>query len=524
MRHLILLAFAFIFMLIVPVTAQPACDPTARITRISVAVDGAQGNADSVISHDISADGNLIVFSSWASNLVPNDTNDESDIFLYNRLTCAISRLSISTTNEQANSSSIDVSISNDGRFVAFTSFADNLIPGTPDHSAQIYVRDLQMDTLTMASVTSDEVPGSSISSMPFLSMDGRYVSFTTWSTLSPDDMDSDYDIYVRDLLLGETILASVNSDGVKANGRTIGGFLSVDGRYVLMDSEGTNMVEDDTNGALDSFVRDLLTGTTMRVSLSVSNEEIPIGTGAGGISSDGRYVVLTDASNAMIPNDNNNVYDVFIHDIATGNKRLISKAMNGGVGDGHSEALIVPSISDNSRFAVFNSLASDLVPDDTNNREDSFLYDLFTQKLYLISRAADGTLGNGASEYPTVSANGYVVFVSQATNLVPGDTNGVADTFVVAVPDLPFWRNTYKTRTPTLAWSGVSWATSYEIEIASDSNFIDVVYSSTVSASEFSVQAEPLYNGLYYWHVRAIRVGGGVGTWSTTESFVVEP
>ena len=148
-------------------------------------------------------------------------------------------------------------------------------------------------------------------------------------------------------------------------------------------------------------------------------------------ISADGRFVLFSSSASDLVPDDNNQLgVDVFLRDRASNTTVLVSANFSGaGGGNGNS---LAGQVSTNGRYAVFQSDASDLLPGDTNGVSDIFVRDLQTGSNILVSVAADGSWGNGVSTDPVMTPDGrYVAFVSAATNLVAGDTNGIADVFV---------------------------------------------------------------------------------------------
>ena len=204
---------------------------------------------------------------------------------------------------------------------------------------------------------------------------------------------------------------------------------VSADGRYVAFASAASNLVDGDTNGEWDVFVYDLQAGTLKRVSLTSDGTEANGGSYDPVFSLSGRYVVFYSWADNLASGDNNGTWDVFIHDTQNSETRLISKAANGAVGNGDS---IYPTISGDGRYVVFGSKADNLVNDDTNEVHDVFLYDLQTGKTSRLSRSVGGVQGNGGSFRPTISADGrYVAYYSAASNLVSGDLNGFTDVFV---------------------------------------------------------------------------------------------
>ncbi|MGB7895074.1 MAG: calcium-binding protein, partial [Microcoleus sp.] len=180
------------------------------ITRVSVDSAGNPGNSDSN-AYSISADGRFVAFQSQASNLVPGDTNNKNDIFVRDLSTNTTTRVSVDSAGIQGNNDSFNPSISADGRFVAFASFS-NLVPGDTNNQPDIFVRDLLSNTTTRVSVDSAGNQGNSLSNNSAISADGRFVAFQSYaSNLVPGDTNNQFDIFVRDLSTNTTTRASVD-------------------------------------------------------------------------------------------------------------------------------------------------------------------------------------------------------------------------------------------------------------------------------------------------------------------------
>ena len=265
----------------------------------------------------------------------------------------------------------------------------------------------------------------------PHISADGRYVVFySAASNLVPGDTNEELDVFVNDRVSGETTRVSVASDGTQATGRSDYSTISADGRYVAFYSQAANLVPDDTNGATDAFVHDRVSGKTTRVSVSTRGAEGPSGSYSTTISADGRYVAFESGDPNLVPRDTNGVFDVFLRDLKSGTTSRVSLTNLGAQAQRDS---YLPSISADGRYVAFHSDASDMVRGDTNNVGDMFVRDRVTGKTLRVSVATDGTEANNYNiNMPSISADGrYVAFYSEATNLVPGDTNGVSDVFV---------------------------------------------------------------------------------------------
>src|SRR4028118_2169409 len=220
------------------------------ITRVSVDSAGNQGNSGSGFP-SISPDGRFVAFTSLASNLVPGDTNDTNDIFVRDRLTNTTTRVSVDSAGNQANSSSESPSISADGRFVAFTSGASNIVPGDTNNTSDIFVRDTLTNTTTRVSFDSAGNQRNIDSYSPSISADGRFVAFE--SGASNIDLGTDSDIFVRDRLTNTTTNVSVDSAGNRGEGESPS--ISADGRFVAFESNSSNLVPGDNSNTDDIFV-----------------------------------------------------------------------------------------------------------------------------------------------------------------------------------------------------------------------------------------------------------------------------
>ncbi|HYN89824.1 MAG TPA: hypothetical protein VER55_14925 [Ardenticatenaceae bacterium] len=362
---------------------------------ISIASDGTQANSHSG-SPSISGDGQVVAFYSHATNLVADDTNrfcrdfedklhNCADIFVHDRQAARTTRVSVASDGAQANHGSVMPTISTDGRFVAFYSYATNLVDG----DANNYCTDER----------------GQVANCP--------------------------DIFVHDRLTGATELVSVASDGAQANHRSFVPTISADGRYVAFVSEATNLVDGDSNGKEDVFVHDRESGATIRVSVASDGSEAQGESDYPAISADGRFVAFVSDAPNLAGGDANGTYDVFVHDTQTGMTTRISVASDGSEGDRISTH---PSISAEGRFVSFSSQATNLASDNphrcgdvvpTQPCFDVFVHDRWTGTTHLVSAASDGTPGDRRSGGSSISADGRsIAFSSDSTNLVSGDNN----------------------------------------------------------------------------------------------------
>jgi Tol biopolymer transport system component len=341
-------------------------------------------------------------------------------------------RASVGSSGAQGDSSSFYSSISADGRILAFESSSTNLVPGDTNGWQDIFVRDRQSGVTERVSVHSSGAEGNDQSYAPSISADGRTVAFESYaSTLVDGDTNGVPDIFVRDRLLGTTERVSLASSGGQADDSSFDPSISADGRYVAFESLATNLVSGDTNGCFDVFVRDRLFGTTERVSVDSSGAQ---GDGNSGydsflsISADGRYVAFQSVATNLVGGDTNGVPDVFVRDRLFGTTERVSVDSSGTQGDDNSG---VPSISADGRTVAFYSAATNLVGGDTNGSWDVFVRDRQLGTTERVSVSSSGAQGNGFSFTPSISADGRTVaFGSIATDLVGGDTNGTYDVF----------------------------------------------------------------------------------------------
>ena len=357
---------------------------TGQTTRISVASDGTQGN-DFSDAPSISATGRYVAFQSAASNLVSGDTNDTGDIFVYDRATGQTTLVSVASDGTQANSASQHAAISANGRYVAFQSDASNLMSGDTNNTHDVFVHDRKTGQTTLVSVHSNGTQGNDLSLHPSISATGRYVAFDSFASTLAEGGDTNTcgpytdgtcpDIFVHDLVTGQTTRISVASDGTQANGYSDVPSISPNGRYVAFHSFADNLVSDDTNGVADVFVHDLKTGQTTRVSVASDGTQSNDNSDGFSISATGRYVAFQSfATNLAGGDDTNFTSDIFVHDRQTGQTTRVSVASNGTQANGGSYD---PSISATGDAVAFYSDASNLAEGgDTNSTGDIFVHD----------------------------------------------------------------------------------------------------------------------------------------------------
>ena len=282
--------------------------------KVSTALAGL-ANGDSR-SPSISGNGRFIAFQSEATNLVAGDTNGEQDVFVWDVVTSTMHRVSVSSMGAQANDESRDPTVAAYAGVVAFSSDATNLIPDDDNGVEDVFVHDLDTGQTTRVSVASDGTDGNDPSEQPSISADGRYVAFRSEAEdLVPDDTNFHEDIFVHDRQTGQTTRVSVASDGTQANWHSDAPSISADGRYVAFRSAATNLVPDDDNGRADIFVHDRQTGQTHLVSVSTGGAQGNLASADPAINGDGRYVAFESEASNLTPGDGNFAPDVFLRD-----------------------------------------------------------------------------------------------------------------------------------------------------------------------------------------------------------------
>jgi len=421
--------------------AAPA--PAQSTTILSVGPGGQPGNGNSSFV-SISADGRYVAFGSSASDLVSGDANGVDDVFLRNRRNGTTVRVSLASSGAEGDAGSYAPSVSADGRYVAFHSYASNLVAGDTNGVSDVFVRDRATGTTTRVSVDSAGLEATGESFYPSISADGRYVAFQSLAAnLVAGDVNGKEDVFVHDLQSGTTALVSQSSAGVQGDADSQAPAISADGGFVVFDSITASFVAGDANGASDVFVRDLAAGTTERVSVDAAGNDGNGASFAGSLSADGRHVAFYSAASNLVGLDSNNAFDVYVRDRQAATTIRVSVTPVDRPGNGDS---FTPSISADGRFVAFQSTASNLVADDMNATADVFLRDCDVSTTSRASVGASGTESDDMSAGPAVSADGRdVAFYSAATNLAGMDGNGSLDVFLFdrecsgVDPSMPF-------------------------------------------------------------------------------------
>ncbi|MBI5435188.1 MAG: PD40 domain-containing protein [Planctomycetes bacterium] len=494
--------------------------PVVAFAALSVPADAQYGVtqlvAPSAVSPDgdsdwpsLSFDGRWVAFASKAKDLLgPNgDTNGKADVFLFDRASGSLVRISLGFGGGELSVASFRPSISDDGRFVAYDSLAPDVVTNDTNNSQDIFVFDRLTGLTTRASVSSSGGQANNLSQLAELSADGGVVVFeSAANNLDTGDTNQTLDVFWRDLVTGTTRLVSRGQSGQSADDCSgadakDGPSVSGDGRWVAFQSTATDLVANDTNKVsglscwwgdpgVDVFVWDSSNGVCVRASESAAGAQSQGASYHPSLSGDGRYLVFTSGAANLVVGDTNGVPDVLVRDRdADGNgvfdepggismqlASLSSAGTQGNKGAGLTAfGWPGPRISRSGDRVAFHSHSSDLDPLDTNQSADVYLRDLAQQTLELVSVDLSGAT-SGVSRAPALSGDGSVVaFVSGSDNLIVNDGNGFVDAFVRRSVDPPVAYCTAKVNslgcTPlvtSVGFASATWAGAFDLTCSS--------------------------------------------------------
>ena len=354
---------------------------TNTTERVSLTSGGAQATGPAGMDQEmffsppaISADGRYVAFVSNATNLVPGDSNGATDVFVRDRLAGTTERASVSNAGIQGNGNSYrPVTISGDGRYVAFQTQATNLDPTPGASSYNVVLRD-------RVAMTTRAVGGGSASALPTLPANGNLIAFFSYVELVPGDSFNTPDVFVRNLGSNAVQRVSQSSGGVIGNGPSLDNRISGNGSVVAFDSQASNLVAGDTNGVRDVFVKTLASGVTERV--SVASDETQ-GNGpspdsfdrAPAVSADGRYIGFLSQATNLYPGAENDInhLGLYIRDRTAGTTTLASVRGNRAA----ASSGFGISLSADGRYLAFSTFESFLPSDSGNAESDVYVADL---------------------------------------------------------------------------------------------------------------------------------------------------
>lgn len=404
--------------------------------RMTVVSAGARAYPDSngvseSNKNSLSANGRWLLFKSLATNLVPDDSNGIADLFVRDARTGILRRVNTSSSGAQANGESGDYALSANGRYVVFSSLASNLVPDDTNNVRDVFLKDLITGSTVRVSMNSDgsqPTADNEFEGMPTsISADGRYVAFLTFARLLPRDTNIHNDVYVKDMLTGELDLVSTAADESLANFRNHMPSISATGRYVVFASQASNFVPEDTDIGTDVYIKDRVTRQIRLASANAAGQRPNDASMNPSVSADGRYVTFLSYSRDLALPVNNANPDVYIKDLQTGAVERAQANASGSIVGGVTNA---PAMTPDGRYVAFQLNYFDA---STGAMTRLYLKDRSTGELVRIDRTSSGLLQTtGAAITPAISADGrFVSFASNNTNVTLFDTNGLQDVFV---------------------------------------------------------------------------------------------
>jgi Tol biopolymer transport system component len=405
------------------------------MSRVSVTSTG--GELDGFAFDEVLVDrsGRFVAFSA-SGPLQADDTNGDRDVYLRDRLGGTTKRVSLTDGDAQIPGNSLLCGLSRSGRFIGFVAKAPNLpVPASDQiYVRDRYARTTTLVSVSSTEVPSNDGATSGIwADEPCpISDDGRFVAFTTEAPgLAPTDADASTDVFRRDLQTGTTTHVSVSGGGADANDAAHDVALSADGKTLAFASEATNLVAGDSNGHSDVFLRLPATSSTVRMSVKAGGGQVNAWSDDPDLSSDGLWVAFRSSDADLVPGDTNDEYDVFVRNRTTGAvvRASLSSSEAQSTDGGSGQA----AISDDGRYVSFSTYSADLVPQDGNEDDDVLRRDLTLGETLLVSRSIAGPTGSDQSLHPSISGDGSVIaFTSSSFDLVDGDGNGSRDAFAL--------------------------------------------------------------------------------------------
>lgn len=412
------------------IVASPASAvPPGDIVLVSTSDGGVKGN-DWSFRPSLSATGGAVAFESNATNLHPDDTDFDSDVYVKNPTSGEIVLASTSDAGVNGNGESQDPVLSGDGTTVAFFSSATNYDPGDTNPDRDLYVKDLATGDIVLASASDTGVKANRESTGPALSADGTVVAFQTLATnLDPGDTDESSDIYVKNLSSGDIVLASTSDLGQKGNSSSQEPALSSDGTAVAFDSFATNLDPADQDNDFDVYVKVLATGDITLASTSASGVKSNGLSSEAALSADGKTVAFRSSATNLDPADRDTSFDAYAKDLVSGSIALASTSDNGRKSNGDCFNV---ALSGDGNTLAFLSDATNLDPVDSDTRFDVYVKRLVGDDILVANTSDAGVKANGESLSLALSADATrIAFDSFATNLDPADSDPSIDVYV---------------------------------------------------------------------------------------------
>ena len=375
----------------------------------------------------LSFDGSKIAFASRSGKLV-GDNNSQPNIYLKDIATQTVKRISINSSGVTGDRPSYAPTINADGNKIVFYSTSTNLVTNDTNDTSDIFLRDLNNNTTQLISITKSGVRSNKESAEGTISGDGTVVAFSSTSTtLTSLNANSVRQVYVKDLSTGDLELISVNNNGQAGDNDSFSPAVSNDGRYIAFISISSNLDGYAATNHYDIYLHDRLNKKTERISFTSTGALSNNHSGLPSISSDGRLVAYMSLADNLVFNDTNAQIDIFVYDRQT---KTVERASSTSPSNGHSFS---PKLSSNGRFVAFYSSASNYITNDTNGKDDLFVYDRYLKTTELLSVSSTGaqTVSNVDSSIALSGDGKVAAFASPDSTLVSGDTNAISDIFI---------------------------------------------------------------------------------------------
>ena len=341
------------------------------IEPLAVSTNGVKGDLPSYRPM-LSADGRIAAFWSDATNLVLGDKNGFQDVFVRNLKTKVTSRVSVGNDGQEANDDSVLQGLADSGRLVLFASQASNLVPGDTNNVLDLFVRDRRTDKTLRASIGSNGEESLQPIAEGVISGSGRHVAFVAASDLVAGGSATTFDIFVRDLVAGRTSRVKVDGHALSANAQTDRVAISDDGHLVAFTSAATNLLSGMVDGRRRAYLADRRAGTLVQIRTPLADKGTDGDSDVIGMSSDGRTILFQSTTTTQMPGSTGGASDVFAYDRLSGQVRRLS--LGAGQRQSNGPSTEIGAISGNGAFIVFTSDAANLVPNDTNRTTDVFL------------------------------------------------------------------------------------------------------------------------------------------------------
>lgn len=370
---------------------------SGTVTRLSTSSGGVQINGNSY-SPAFSSDGNIVAFHSDATNLVGSDTNNTNDVFVKNLTTGVVTRVSTGNGDVQGNGSATDASISADGNLVVFRSYASNLVSGDTNGERDIFLKNISTGITTRMSADAGGVEGNAGSDKPVISADGSKVAFWSLaSNLAAGDTNGTYDVFIKDVVTGAVTIASSDAGGTIGNLGSFDPVFSPDGTKVAYRTFSNNLILGDGNGASDIFVKDLTSGILTLISCAADGVTFGNADSFSPVfSPDGTKVAFASRASNLVSGDTNGMMDIFVKDLTTGETIRVSRTPEGTQ---PFRDCFQPVWSPDGSKIAFHTASANLVGGDANNAFDVYVVGLEGQLTIPGTDGDDSETGGAADD-----------------------------------------------------------------------------------------------------------------------------